>query len=215
MSRGTKSSETTGVDFAELLAHLDPGEHPLSTIRAKTSSDRLSTAIDDLNLPPGIAANPARQAPNCCAPMLVVLTDRRLLFGHEKRRSRRESGLPFLGAVPLDRIEGIEPRKFDKAGWSGRPYVVLAVVSLALLFVLFELENTLPNAVWWGLIITVGFISQGAAYGMVAGDYPNDAKYNFDLKMDLSNGTSVMLTLYGGPDRDSFLSAFRPVSDHR
>lgn len=203
------------VDFAELLARLDPGERPFSTIRAKTSAERLLTAIDDLNLPPSIAPNRDRQAPNCCAPMLVVLTDRRLLFGHAKRRFRRKSGLPFLGEVPLDRIERIEPRKFDKAGWSGRPYVLLAVVSMALLFILFELENTLPNAIWWGLIITVGFVSQGAAYGMVAGDYPNDGKYNFDLKVDLSNGKSIWLTLYGGPDRDSFLSAFRMVSDHR
>lgn len=198
-----------GPEFAELLAKLDPAERPLSTIRARMSAGRLLTAIDELDLAQPVVADGDRTAPRYCVSVLVVLTDRRLLVGQLKRKLRRKSEVWALGEVPLDRIEAIEPRRIDKAGWSARPYIFLALVSLALLFVLLDLEGRLPDVLFWSLLIVVGLVGQGAAYGMVAGDYGSAEDHNLVLEVRLPNGNCIPLTLYGRRDRDSLLRAFR------
>ena len=212
MRQGIESRQTMDSDFVELLDHLEDGDRPLSAVRARIATGRPLTAIDEIHLAQVIASDGDVPAPDPYAPLLVILTDRRLLVGQAKRTFRRKSGTRVLGEVPLDRIEEIEPRKIEKVGWSGRPYIFLALLSMALLFVLFELENTLPSSVWWSLIIAVGVVNQGAAYGMLAGDYVHVEKHNFDVEVNLSNGKSILFRLYRGPNTDSFLSAFRAVS---
>ncbi len=198
------------IDFAKLLAHVEHGELSLSTIPARISTGPLLSATDEFNLAEGVAADGDFPALDSIAPMLVVLTDRRLLVGHAKRTSRCKIDLRrVLGEIPLDRIEGIEPRRIDKVGRRVWPYVLLALVSMALLFVLFDLEHTLPSPVWWGLIIAVGLVGQGAAYGTVRGDHVE----SLVVDVNLSSGKSIPFELHRNPD--SFLSAFRTVSEHR
>jgi hypothetical protein len=127
-------------DFSELLTHLEDGERSLSTVPATIWTGRIphdvGSDIDDLNLARCIAADRDFPAPDSRAPMLVVLTDRRLRVGQVKRGLRSERGLRrVLGEVPLDRIVGIEPTKVSKDVRSAKSYNWLALVCVALVWI--------------------------------------------------------------------------------
>ena len=217
-------------DFGELLAHVEDGERSLATIPATIWTGRIphdvGTDIDELNLARCIAIDRDFPAPDSRAPMLVVLTDRRLLIGQAKRGLRRESGLRrVLGEVPLDHIERIEPTKVGKGSRSVKSYNRLGLVCLGLLWVLTQgadavdndsslLENTpawLPTLVLDGLFTLVCLVGLFAFIAGAVGKYVEEC---FVVEANLSNGKSILLQLYGDPD--SFLSAFGSVSDrHR
>ena len=204
-------------DFGELLAQLEDGEGSLSTIPVTIWTGRIpgiGTDIDELNLARCIAADRDFPAPDSCAPMLVVLTDRRLLIGQAKRGLRRESGLRrVLGEVPLAHIEGIELTKVGNERRSPPSYNRLGLVCLPLLWVLAEGADAVDDG-WSTLVLNslfaVVFIVAFLAF--IAGAIGEYLEECFVVEADLSNGKSIRLQLHG--DADSFLSAFRSVSDH-
>ena len=71
--------------------------------------------------------------------------------------------------LPVDRVDSVAPGNAVKGGWSTKHFLLLELVSMALLFVLFELEDTLSSLVFWSLITVVGLATQAAAYGLVGG----------------------------------------------
>ena len=202
-------------DFEELLASVEDGERSLATIPATvwTGYIPLNSSSDDveLGLARGIAADRDFPAPDSRAPMLVVLTDRRLLVGQAKRTLRSKSGLRrVLGEVSLDRIEAIEPAKVGNGRRSARWYKRLALGCVALLVALAPLENTLPNLVFDVFLSVICLLAFGAfVVGMVA----EFVEQSFVVEVSLSNGKSILLQLHSDPD--SFLSAFRAVSNQR
>ena len=215
-------------DFGELLAHLEDGERPLSTIAARIWTGRIAydvgTDIDELNRARCIAIDRGFPVPDSRVPMLVVLTDRRLLIGQAKGGLRSKCGLRrVLGEVPLDRIEGIEPTKVGRETWSPRSFNRLGLVCLALLWLLAQgqeavdhdwslLESTpvwLPNLVLNGLLAVVCLVGFFAFVAGAMGEYLEGC---FVVEVNLSNGKSILLELFGDPE--SFLSAYRSVSEH-
>jgi hypothetical protein len=224
---GTESRRTMSFDFGDLLVRLEDGERSLSTIAATIWTGPIprdiGTAIDDLHLARCIAKDRDFPAPDWRGPVLVVLTDCRLLICQEKRSLRKGRGLRrVLGEVPLDRTEGIEPTKVAKENRSPRSSNRLGFVCLVLLCVLAGLdtvghdssllENTpvsLPKVVLNGLVAVVCLVAYGS---FVIGAIGNYLQKCVVVEVSLSNGKSILLQLYDNPD--SFLSAFRSVSDH-
>ena len=213
--------------FDELLAHLEDGERSLATIPVTIWTGRIphdvGTDIADLGMARCIAADRDFPAPDSRAPMLVVLTGRRLLFGQAKQGLRCQRGLRrVVGEVPLERIVGIEPTKVVKDGPITRSCYGLALVCLALIWVIAQageavnrdwslLENTpvwLPELVvnvLGTILCLVGFL----AY--VVGTIDEHMRKCFVVEVSLSTGKSVLLQLHGDPE--TFLSAFRSVSN--
>lgn len=213
--------------FDQLLTHLEEGERSLATIPVTIWTGRIphdvGTDAEDLSMARCIAADRDFPAPDSRAPMLVVLTDRRLLLGQAKQGLRCERGLRrVLGEVSLDRIVGIEPTKVVKGGPITKSCYRLALVCLALIWVIAQageavdrdwslLENTpvwLPDLVvnvLGTILCLIGFMA------FVVGTIDEYMGKCFVVEVELSNGKSILLQLHG--DAESFLSAFRRVSN--
>jgi hypothetical protein len=219
VTKGTASHQTVDFEFGELLAHLEDGERPLSTIAATIFTGRipfnLGTDAEELSVARCIAADRGFPPPDSRSPLLVVMTDRRLLIGQSKRGLRSGGGLQrVLGEVPLDRIVGIEPRKVGRDGPSARWYNRLGFLCMAALWVLARPADAVKEG-WTDLVldVLVGVVILVGWFAFMAWAIVDYAAKSFVVETKLSGGKSILLQLYG--DTDSFLSAFRSVGNRR
>ena len=170
-----------------------------------------------------IAADCDFPAPDTRAPMLVAVTDRRLLVGQANQGLQCERGLRrLLGEVSLDRIVAIERRKVVKDGRSFRSSNRLALVCVASIWLLAQAGNALDrdwsqleNTSVWStdllvnvlviLLCLVGFTA------FVIGTIDEYLAKRVVMEVELSNGKRIFLQVHGDPER--FLSAFRRVAN--